>query len=96
MGTLGCSWRRSALSHAIYGDQLLSLGWNDTSVRAVVVRSCVATQGLTEIGFCAQVDHWPLHRHGPNTTQEVLANLPIFQAAWATLDHQALARCCGC
>ena len=43
-----------------------------------------------------QEPHWPLHAHGPNTTAEVLGNLPVFKQTWSDVDQLTLARCCGC
>jgi hypothetical protein len=41
-------------------------------------------------------EHWPLHEYGPNTTAQVLQNLPVFKAAVRELDAHITPRCCGC
>jgi len=42
------------------------------------------------------VQHWPLHRYGPNTSRQILTNLPVFKAAFAGLGQLLSPRCCGC
>eukprot|EP00038_Savillea_parva_P028707 m.66612 g.66612 ORF g.66612 m.66612 type:complete len:300 (+) comp8371_c0_seq2:191-1090(+) len=42
------------------------------------------------------VNHWPLRMHGPNTTQQILSNLPVFKAALKGVTSLMTHRCCGC
>ena len=40
--------------------------------------------------------HFPLAQHGPNTTEQVLRNLAVWQTVWAELNTWLQPRCCGC
>lgn len=42
------------------------------------------------------VNHWPLHKFGPNSTDQILENTPIFRDAWDSLSEYFTHRCCGC
>jgi hypothetical protein len=42
------------------------------------------------------VDHWPLHRYGPNQSAQLAHNLPIFAGAFDALQGRLTPRCCGC
>eukprot|EP00656_Telonema_subtile_P005400 TRINITY_DN12457_c0_g1_i1.p1 TRINITY_DN12457_c0_g1~~TRINITY_DN12457_c0_g1_i1.p1 ORF type:complete len:491 (-),score=60.27 TRINITY_DN12457_c0_g1_i1:271-1743(-) len=42
------------------------------------------------------VQHWPLHEYGPNVSEQLQHNLPVFDRGWELLRQWTIPRCCGC
>ena len=74
-----------------------ALGDGGCTWRRLPAASVVMGQQLLDLGWNnTAVQHWPLHRHGPNQTDQYLNNLAVFRKGWAALDARLSPRCCGC